>query len=89
MNFTRAAGCHPRLRGYWSSFASSHGFFESYRNMPPHLDRQNNCGREQQRSDGDVSYSRDHHGQLGLNCIMAPCHPGKKCHEAEAKLGEQ
>src|ERR1700722_5393509 len=68
--------------GTWSGNA----LLESYRNMPPDLDGQHDRCREQQRSDRDMNYGRDHHGQLGLRGVSPPHDSGDEGKKSEAKL---
>src|SRR5579863_3108625 len=62
------------------------GFFKRYRNVPPHLNGENNRSREQQRSDCDVSDGGNHHRGLGLDGIADPSHASEKSHKTKAKL---
>src|SRR6266853_3785390 len=75
-----------RLRGDRILIVPGYAFLESDRNVTPNLYSQDNCGCEQQRSDGDVKYRRDDHGQLGLRGVSAPHHASDEGEKAEAEL---
>jgi hypothetical protein len=63
-----------------------HTLFKSDGDMPPHLDRKNHRGRQQQRPNRNVRYRRGHHRELRLSGVPTPGDAGEKRSEAKTKL---
>src|SRR3984957_8647871 len=81
--------CAVGSRGGRIPFRVPHTFCNRDRNMPPHLNRQNHSGRQQQRSHRNVGHGGSYHGKLGLCRVPAPRHASDEGSEAQAKLRDQ
>src|SRR5260370_25384012 len=72
------------LCGDW--ILSGYGLFECDGYVSPDLDRQNDRGRQKQRSNGDVNDGRNYHGLFGLGGVSSPHDAGDEGEKAEAEL---
>src|SRR5579862_1588157 len=77
------------LRGGSIVLRLQYALFESDRNVPPYLNRENDRGGQKQRTYGDVGHRGNNHGQLGLSRIASPGNAREEGGESQAQLGEE